>query len=509
MSLKLNVAANYGSQIYTTLIGIILVPLYLQRMGPESFGLVGFFSMLQAWFSILDLGLTPTIARESARYFGGALPPQDYRRLCGVLSTIFAAVALVGGGLLVAIAPVVASDWLHLNNLPTSDVVFSLQIMGLTVAMRWMGGLYRGIVSGAERLTWLSSFNALIATLRFAAVFVSMGVWGYTPMVFFMHQLVVAALELGMLYLKSARLLPRLKYPEQSNSSSFSMLAPLLKFSLTIAFTSSVWVFVTQSDKLVLSGILPLSEYGLFTLAVMVSGGITIVTGPVSTVLLPRLARLYAEGNHDEIIRLYNVFAQLVGVISISLATTFVCGAESLLFAWTGDQYVSSAAAPVVRLYAVGNGMLALGAFPFYLQYARGNLRYHLIGNVVLTVLLIPSIMLAAFLAGGEGAGWVWVGMNIIYLFGWVAYIHGKLEPGLHVKWLCRNVLAILLPTALMGILLSTYFDVAPVSRWQAVVHISFVFFACAITAFLASSDGRNRLLRCRLSVRKDREKSA
>ena len=455
MSLKLNVAANYASQLYATLIGIALIPLYLKTMGTEAYGLVGFFSMLQAWFNVLDLGLTPTIARESARFFGGALTPIDYRRLFRSLSVIFAAVALVGGGILFALAPAVSSKWLHVRELPAAEVIAAVQIMAASVAMRWMGGLYRGVITGAERLVWLSVFNALIATLRFAAVFASMAIWGYTPTVFFWHQLAVEALELAMLFAMATRLVPSPTAQDPPTGWTFGSVRPLLKFSLTIAFTSSVWVFVTQTDKLILSGVLPLSEYGVFTLAVLLAGGITIVTGPITTALLPRLARLHAQGNHAEIVRLYHQFAQLVAVVAISLMVTLASCAESLLYAWTGNREVTLAAAPILRLYALGNGLLALGAFPFYLQYARGSLRYHLIGNIGLVVLLIPAIVLAATHAGGVGAGWVWLTMNALYLFGWVAFLHGRLEPGLHWNWLTSNVLVILLPTLLVGILLS------------------------------------------------------
>ena len=97
MSLKRNIAVNYASQLYTTLIGILLVPLYLQYMGSEAFGLVGFFAMLQAWFNLLDLGLTPTIARESARFLGGAMPALAYRRLYRSLSVVFMVIAFTGG----------------------------------------------------------------------------------------------------------------------------------------------------------------------------------------------------------------------------------------------------------------------------------------------------------------------------------------------------------------------------------------------------------------------------
>lgn len=494
VSLKRNVVANYTSQIYTTLIGIVLIPLYLKYMGAEAYGLVGFFTMLQAWFNVLDLGLTPTIARESARYFGGALAPIDYRRLYRALSLIFLSVAGGGGALLFALAPAVSNRWLHVRELPVDELVAAVKVMAISVAMRWMGGLYRGVITGAERLVWLSGFNALIATLRFAAVFLSMGIWGYTPAVFFWHQLFVAALELLGLYLRTNCLLPARLVPSESIGRSFHQVRPLLRFSLTIAFTSSVWVFVTQTDKLILSGLLPLSEYGYFTLAVLVAGGITILTGPISTALLPRLAHLHAEGNHAEIVRLYHQFTQLVGIVAVSLMVAIAGCAELLLYAWTGDREVTTAAAPILRLYALGNGLLALGAFPFYLQYARGSLYYHLIGNIGLGVFLVPAILLAASRAGGVGAGWAWLAMNAVYLFGWVAFVHDKLEPGLHDEWMRRNVLPILIPTASVGSVLAMLSNPSLDSRLVALAHTVVFTAICVLTAAMASCEMRNRL---------------
>ena len=73
MSVKRNIVANYAGQLYATLIGILLVPLYVRYMGVEAYGLVGFFTMLQGWFMLLDMGLTPTLGREAARFKGGAI----------------------------------------------------------------------------------------------------------------------------------------------------------------------------------------------------------------------------------------------------------------------------------------------------------------------------------------------------------------------------------------------------------------------------------------------------
>ena len=486
MSLKSNIAANYASQLYTTLIGIVLVPLYLQYMGSEAYGLVGFFAMLQAWFNLLDLGLTPTIARESARYHGAAMSAVAYRRLYRSLSLVFICIAVVGGGALFAMAGVVAHHWLNIGHLRPADVLAAVQIMAVCVALRWMGGLYRGVVSGSERLVWLSGFNAVIATLRFVGVLGSMWVWGFTPIVFFWHQLAVAALEVVGLLTMCHRLLPSGSRINGRIGWSFRPIQPLLRFSLTIAFTSSVWVLVTQTDKLVLSGILPLAEYGYFTLAVLVAGGITIISGPISMAIMPRMARLHAEGNDGEVRRIYNQASQLVSVVAGSLAITLIVCTESLLFAWTGNREVTDATAPMLRLYAIGNGLLALSAFPYYLQYARGNLRYHLIGNLVLVVLLTPAIIVAAMKAGGVGAGWVWVSMNAFYLMFWVGYVHSKLEPGLHWNWLVSNVFVILLPTLFVGLVLSRLQPEVH-SRGLEFVRVAAVAAACMLVATMAS----------------------
>ena len=457
MSLKKNIIANYASQLYVTAVGILILPLYIKYMGAEAYGLVGFFTMLQAWFALLDLGLTPTIGRETARYRGGAMSALAYRQLFRALGLIFASIALVGGIGLWLLAEGIATRWLKVSELPMSEVILAVQIMAISVALRWMGGLYRGVISGSERLVWLSAFNALIATLRFIAVFASMWLYGFTPYVFFLHQLAVALLEVGGLFVMSRLLLPARSSLEQPIGWSISPVNPFLKFALTIAFTSSVWVLVTQTDKLILSGILPLAEYGYFTLAVLVASGIMVISGPISSAIMPRMARLHAEGKREEMLQVYRNATQLVSVIAGSAAITIATCAEPLLFAWTSDRHLAEQAAPILRLYAIGNGLLALAAFPYYLQYAKGNLRYHLMGNVITVFMLVPAIIAAATYYGGVGAGYAWAGINGLYLLTWVAYVHHKLEPGLHFEWLTKNFLVICLPGLLLGLISSAF----------------------------------------------------
>lgn len=489
MALKQNIIANYISQVYVAVIGILILPLYVKHMGAEAYGLVGFFSMLQAWFTILDLGLTPTVGRETARFKAGGIDLVEYRRLFRALSLVFSAIAIIGGGILLLMARSIVSEWLNFEALDQQEVVFAVQLMCVCVAFRWMGGLYRGVVTGNERLVWLSLFNVVIATLRFVAVFVSMYVYGFTPKVFFIHQFVVAVVEFFGLLIMARSLLPTLDSSCNALGWSFAPVKTLLGFSLSIAFTSSVWVLVTQSDKLILSGVLSLAEYGNFTLAVLVAGGVMVLSGPVSNALLPRLARLYAENKRTELIYVYRQATRFVAVLVGSVSIVLALCAKPLLVIWTGDKELANAASPILALYASGNGFLALAAFPYYLQYAQGNLKYHLIGSIVTASLLIPAITLSAINYGGVGAGWAWLLINVTFFFAWVTYVHYKLEPGLQWDWLVKDCLKVFVPTSLIIWWVVGHIDFSP-ERWLALVQIINVGFLALFVSFVSSGGG-------------------
>ena len=88
------------------------------------------------------------------------------------------------------------------------------------------------------------------------------------------------------------------------------------------------------------------------------------MSGPISGALLPRMARLQAEGDEAGLIGLYRNATQMVAVIAIPACLVLTFFAEQVLWVWTGDTYAATQAAPLLRLYAMGNGFLAMAAFP-------------------------------------------------------------------------------------------------------------------------------------------------
>lgn len=442
MSMSRNIAANYISQFYVAFVGIFLVPVYMRLMGAEAYGLVAFFVMLQAWFQLLDFGLTATISRETARYLGGGLDALALRRLMRSLEGCFWAIGIAAAAVMAFAAGGVADRWLNIRELPHREVELSLALMGLTVATRWVSGLYRGAMSGLERQVWLSMFNICVVTARFVGVVPVLLFVGPEPVNFFLYQTVVSVVELGVLLACSYAAVPLPK--GASNRWSWAPMRSVLRFSSTVAFTSAVWVLVTQTDKLLLSKFLPLQDYGFFTAAVLVASSITMVNGPVTQALLPRITILSQKGDMAAVVSLYRQATQGIAAIAGSVSLVMAVFSRQILWVWTGDMTFATGYAPVLALYAIGNGFLALAAFPYYLQYAKGDLRLHLWGNVVFVLVLMPAIVLATARFGAIGAGVVWASTNILFFFAWTPIVHRRFVPGLHGRWLVEDVLKVL-----------------------------------------------------------------
>lgn len=489
MSIKRNILANYASQAYVTLAMLVMLPLYLRYMGAEAYGLVGFFTMLNAFFMLLDVGLSPTLSRETARYQGGAIDAPTLRGLVRILELIFISVALLAVTGFVFTSDFLAGQWLKVEHLPLDEVQSAVMLMGLTIPLRWMSGLYRGAVNGFERQVWLAGFNILIATARFVGVLVVFVLIDTTPTTFFSYQLLIAGIELSGLAWITYRLLPE-QATAQTLYQSWRSLKDVLHFSLTIAFTGAVWVLVTQVDKLVLSRMLTLSDYGYFTLAVVVASGVNLIGAPITQALQPRLTRLIAEGNEAGAIILYHKATQIVTILATTATLSLAVFAAPVMWVWTGNATAVNKAAPLLVLYAIGNGLVALVSLPYALQYAKGNLRLHLIGNAVLLLLMVPCLILVAGRWGAIGAGWVWLVSIGIYMLFWVPFIHNRLVPGLHKPWLLHDVLPIIAASSIVGLGLELA-RFAPASRLSSGLLVAGCGLMILLSAVTASSTAR------------------
>lgn len=455
MNIKRNAIANYIGQGYTILIGIAITPLYLQYLGAEAYGLVGFFALLQAWLNLLDLGLNPTLARQVAYARGQENGFEFFKRLLKSFELIFLFIAILVSASIYFLSEWIVTHWIKAETLDIETLRYCIVLMGAMIALRFFTGLYRSGISGMEDQVWLNVINIIVISIKFIGALLVLAFVTQEIQHFFEYQLLIGLLEAAIFASRFYAKLPVTVNSPRIVAFDWLALKSVAPFALSIAYTAGLWILITQTDKLILSSVLSLAEFGYFSLVALVAGGITFLSSPISQAIMPRMTTLLAQNKKAEMLTIYRQASQIVTLISFSVAMMIGLYASPLIYAWTGDQGAANYGATVLIWFALGNGVLAIGSFQYYMQSAFGQLKLHVIGSTISAIIQIPIIYWVATNHGAVGAGIAWFIFRLTWFIGWTPIVHNRFVPGFHWDWLFKDILPILVITVSLAWLLS------------------------------------------------------
>ncbi|MDI1254300.1 oligosaccharide flippase family protein [Thermomonas sp.] len=436
--LRNNVFANFAGQAWAAMIGLVFLPIYIRFLGIEAYGMVGFFLSLQAFFAILDFGLSATINRELARRLQAGRAADEIRDLVRTLEWVYWPLGLLVAGLTLLASGPIATHWLNPVDLGREDLAQAIALMGVAAALQWPTGFYVGGFSGIERQVLLNALNACFATLRAAGAALVLWLWSPTLEAFLLWQVAVAALQTLVFHHVFWRLLPAGSRPAKASGS---LLREVHAFALGMTAILALSFLLMQSDRIILSKLLPLDEFGYYTVAAAVAAALARVIHPFFSALYPRYCALVASGERDRLIDLYHHSNQLLAVVVCSVAAMLVFFAADILRLWTGDPLLAAKSGPVLALLALGTALNGLMNLPYALQLAYGWTRLAIQQNIVAVLLVIPGTWWLARHYGMTGAAIMWVALNLAYVLISIPLMHRRLLPREMARWYKFDVL--------------------------------------------------------------------
>jgi O-antigen/teichoic acid export membrane protein len=435
MRLGVNLLAGLANSICTAIVGLAVVPIYLKFLGIEAYGLIGFYATTQAVLTLLDMGMAPTINREVARYSAtGNL--KGVGNLLHTLSVIYWGMGSIIALLILILSPFIAEYWLHSKQLSSKTILQAVMLMGIVIACRWPIGLYQGVLIGAQRLTISSGINMSITILGSLGAVVVLAFISSTIEAFFIWQACVGLASAMVMRMAAWRILgsaEKFKFDVET-------LKRVWRFSAGMSGVAISSIILMQLDKLILSKILTLEDFGHYALAGVVATGLYIILTPTFNVIYPRLSVLVASNEIEKLIELYRSGTRLLLAILFPIAGVAVIFSREILLLWTGDPIIASNAGPVVSFFLIGTALNGAMHFPYALQLAYGRTQLPLRINVILVLVMIPTTIFLTTKYGAVGGSAAWMMLNGIYLFLGTTLTHRVLLKGLGVKWLLFDV---------------------------------------------------------------------
>lgn len=422
MSFKKNIFANYIGQGWVALASIAFVPIYIDKLGIEAYGLIGIYTVLQTWLSLLDLGITPTITREMSKLKSGAHSPTTIHNLIFsfelvvfILSTLVLCILLASSGL-------ISKYWIS-SNLNADLLKDGLKVMSFVIVARFCEGIYRGGLIGLEQHVLLNKYQIILVTFKFggAAVLVS-----YYPsiIIFFAWQALISIITIVSLRFALIKHAPP---PQGVPKFSLSELSKVKKFASGMTLTNLLGLLFTQTDKLLVTKMESLENFGYYMLSFTIAGIIPMLSYPISSSIGPKLNIAVAEKNNSEELNLFNIGNQITCIVVTPIFTACLFFSYQILFVWTNNQLLSNSSGELLSMIVVGAYCNALLLIPFTLQQAHGWTTLSISTNFIGVLCITLTTLIGLKIDGVFGAAMAWAFSNIIVFTLATIKMHQKL----------------------------------------------------------------------------------
>ena len=478
-----NIVANFIGKGTGALASFLFIPSYIKLLGIEAYALIGFFIILTNLFVPFDAALGSSLNREMSRLSAQNAKPEEMRNLLRTLEWIYWPVACFLGLAILIGSKFIVSYWITPNALSVQNVQQSIFLMGLALIFQWPISLYNSGLAGLQKQVTLNSIQTVFVFLRYGGAFLILTFLSPTVQAFFLWQLIISAIHSVFMAIYLWCLLPK-----SAVSASFGLgyLKQCRNFVAGMGILSILTIILMNCDKLILSKILPLEQFGYYSLAATAANGLYLFITPVFSAFFPRFSELVALGEKEKLKQVYYNGSKLLATIVFPLAFTIAFFSQEMLLIWTKNAALSEVSYPILGLLILGTACNGLMNLPFALQLSYGWTKLAVIQNIVSVILLCPAFYYLAERFGAIGAASMWLIHNLGCIVFILPIIHRKLLNGGLVKWYSQAVL----PPLIIAFLV-TYaakmvftFPVVPFEQFFVIIGV-FIFGILATTFFM------------------------
>jgi O-antigen/teichoic acid export membrane protein len=378
------ILGNYAVFAASMIVGLVLVPVYVKYLGLENWGVIAWSSALMGVFAMLDLGLSQVMPRDLAQadFKVGQLKAAylAYQKLYLTLAVLGLIIALVA-------LPILLEHWFtRSNKMPKSNdfLVLSIGLLQAGIQLANMSNLGYFLGAGLQNLA--NQRILLFLLLRHIATLLSLATFGGSPINYVCPMCVVALIELGINGLKVRASLREIESPK---GPLYPYPIPeLIEKLRPVSIAVLLGLFVSQSDRVILSGLLNSTEFAQYTLVASVGLALVQLQNPIVKAFVRRFAHA-AQGRESREI-LTKHFAATMLFVYIFPVCLMAIYAEELLVLWI-PKLSSTFAGESLRLFCLAGILNAV--YQFYYQTFLAENK----SSNILYVNLISLIVVAAF----------------------------------------------------------------------------------------------------------------
>lgn len=339
MSLKKNIVANYIGNFLAVLVNFLLVPIYLEYLSIEEYGVVTFFSTVTSAFVILDMGLGLTVNKEIASSLAKNETGKETGNIIRTFEAVYWSIAFFIGLILFFTAEIISRNWLNVQEISSETLTVIVSLMGLALIFKWPISFYNNALSGFQKMVNLNIIKSIIYVLNIVGIFILFR--------FFNLNLKGVFIFLTFIYLFNTSLLIYNLWSFGGLSilkSKFKIkiLKKSKKYILSIGFFSIIGTLFVLLDKIVISKFFLISDLGHYSIVSMMTLALLQIVYPVSSAIFPKFVENYTKGEDEKSFQVFRKGYQIVITLLFSISSVLIFFKEEILFLWLQSEFVAN-----------------------------------------------------------------------------------------------------------------------------------------------------------------------
>lgn len=398
-SFKVNVAANYAAVAISGGVSLALMPMYSGLLGDRAWGMVSLCMLVQSIVMIFDMGLAQTMPRDVAQ------ASASQARLDSVLGAYVRTYLLLA--CVISMVGLLATPWLVSLWFKDADsnvtMVWAAQLAVLCGATQLLNGACLGYWSGTQQQALAVRRTAMFLVARSILILTVLNWVDRSVTAFLSCMLVAYSVEL----LSNLNLLRRARTHVGWHHAVFKDGVKLMRRNSGVAVSVLLGALVSQMDRIVLSRSITASDFGVYTIVLMLGLAFMQLQYPLMTALYPRVAL-----DHQRTMLAGNFLKMLVVCVMPCCVVAVVAG--WVLPVYLGRQSWGADAILTFRWILAGVALNALYQVLYQYMVVEGAGRWLMVTNFMnlLWVFLITSALASEW--GMLAGALAWFGCGVV-----------------------------------------------------------------------------------------------
>lgn len=453
--LKAGAALSYVSMGLGYLVSIIYTPIMLRLLGQSEYGLYNLVASVVAYLGVLNFGFGSAYMRYYSRY-----KVQEDRdkiaTLNGMFLIIFSVIgliAVIAGTILAMNTGVIFGS--ELTSVELSRAKILMMILVINLAISFPNIVFTSHITANEKFVF-QKFVQMIKTVTNPFVVLPVLILGYGSV-----GMVVATtvLNITIELINASYCIRKLKMRFSFRNFDFKLMKEMTVFSSFIFINLLIDQINWNVDKFILGrfhGTISVAVYGL---AAQLNTYYLSIATTISSVFVPRVHRLVASDNNEELTKLFTRIGRVQFIILSLISSGLIFFGRPFINMWAGKNYDGSY--PIVLLLIIPVTIPLIQNIGIEIQRAKNMHQFRswvyffiALGNLGLTIPL-------AKVYGGTGAA-IGTAASLIIGNGLIMNWYNHVKVGLDMKFFWKQILifaqALIIP-GIAGIVMNSFFN--------------------------------------------------